>query len=120
MANQVVWVDIPVKDLDRAIEFYSAVLGKPVTKENFGPMSLGLLPHENDDVGGCLVQRDDEQPSAQGILIYLNANGRLDEATKAAERHGGKVLLARESLGPYGSRSIIVDCEGNRVALHSM
>ena len=32
MANQIVWCDIPVKDLDRAISFYSAVLGKPVTK----------------------------------------------------------------------------------------
>ena len=30
MANQVVWVDIPVKDLDRAIKFYSAVIGGTV------------------------------------------------------------------------------------------
>ena len=27
MANQLVWVDIPVEDLDRAIGFYSLVLG---------------------------------------------------------------------------------------------
>ena len=30
--NQVVWCDIPVKDLDRAVRFYSAVLGAPVKK----------------------------------------------------------------------------------------
>ena len=30
MANQVVWFDMPVKDLDRAIRFYSAVLGAPL------------------------------------------------------------------------------------------
>lgn len=44
MAHQIVWCDIPVKDLDRAIRFYAAVLGKPVKKETFGAMSLGLLP----------------------------------------------------------------------------
>ena len=27
MAHQIVWCDIPVTDLDRAIWFYSAVLG---------------------------------------------------------------------------------------------
>jgi uncharacterized protein len=35
MANQVVWFDIPVVDLDRAIRFYSAVLGATVKKEEF-------------------------------------------------------------------------------------
>jgi len=27
MANQIVWCDIPVLNLDRAIKFYSALLG---------------------------------------------------------------------------------------------
>ena len=30
MANQMVWCDIPVLDLDRAIRFYSVVLGAVV------------------------------------------------------------------------------------------
>ena len=34
MANQLVWVDIPVLDLDRAIGFYSSVLGKPVMRRS--------------------------------------------------------------------------------------
>src|SRR4051812_29513612 len=33
MANQLVWVDIPVDDLDRAIGFYSLLLGAPIRKE---------------------------------------------------------------------------------------
>ena len=31
--NVLCWVDIPVADLPRAIEFYSAVLGEPVTRQ---------------------------------------------------------------------------------------
>ena len=45
MSNQIVWVDIPVADLDRAIKFYSAVLDNEVVKQSFSGMSLGLLPH---------------------------------------------------------------------------
>src|SRR5215813_10341387 len=34
--HQVVWFDIPVRDLDRAIRFYSAVLGVLLRKEQAG------------------------------------------------------------------------------------
>ena len=30
MSNQIVWCDIPVFELDRAVRFYSAVLGTEV------------------------------------------------------------------------------------------
>lgn len=54
MANPIVWFDIPAIDLDRAIRFYSAVLGKPVKKEQFPELAIGLFPHTEGDLGGCL------------------------------------------------------------------
>jgi hypothetical protein len=44
MANQLVWADIPVVDLDRAIRFYTAVLGAPVVRQEYPGMTIGLLP----------------------------------------------------------------------------
>ena len=120
MANQVVWVDIPVLDLDRAIKFYSDVLGAPVKKEDFPGMAIGVLPHKGDDSGGCLVKKAGEKPSMQGPLIYLNTQGRLDEAVTATEAKGGKILQPKHAIGAYGFRAVIVDSEGNRIALHSM
>lgn len=121
MPNQVVWLDIPVLDLDRSIRFYSAVLGVEVKKESHGPdFSMGLFPHEGDDVGGCLAPADAEnQPSAQGPLVYLNCQGRLEAAVAAVESHGGRVVKPIHQIGPYGSRAIVHDSEGNRLALHS-
>ena len=58
MANQIVWVDIPVQDLGRAIKFYYAVLGAPVKKEDMPGMSIGILPHEEGEVGGCLFKSE--------------------------------------------------------------
>ena len=120
MSNRVVWVDIPVLDLDRAIAFYSAVLGSPVTKEGGPGFVFGLLPHTGNDVGGCLYSPgDDNAPSKVGPLIYLNAEGRLEQAVRAVAAQGGQVLQAVHPIGPHGLRAIVLDSEGNRVALHA-
>jgi uncharacterized protein len=115
MANQIVWCDIP----DRAVGFYSAVLGRQVTKQEFPGITMGVLPHNDGEVGGCLVQSSAEKPSDGGVMIYLNANGRLDDALAEVTVHGGKIVQSKHAIGPFGIRAIILDTEGNRVALHS-
>ena len=120
MANQLVWVDIPVTDLDRAIGFYSAVLAGPVTKQEYPGMAMGLLPGSGEEVTGCLHLSDHDHPSDHGPLIYLSCQGRLDEAVTKVEPAGGKVLKAKHEIGPYGFRAVVLDSEGNRIALHSM
>ncbi|HUE37286.1 MAG TPA: VOC family protein [Candidatus Acidoferrum sp.] len=117
MFNAIVWCDIPVKDLDRALKFYSEVLGQTVLKQEFGQMKFGLLPHEGESVGGCLIAEG--KPAADGPMVYLNCDKRLDAAIGAVEKNGGKVLQAKHQIGPYGFRAIVQDSEGNRIALHS-
>jgi predicted enzyme related to lactoylglutathione lyase len=122
MANSIVWVDIPVANLDRAIKFYSAVMGDAVKKQEYPGMAIGLLPHveEQGSVSGCLFTSAEDKPSDKGPLIYLNAQGRLDQAVAAVEPNGGKVLQPKHPIGPHGFRAVVLDSEGNRVALHSM
>ena len=120
MSNTFVWVDIPVLDLDRAIAFYGAVMGKGVDKVEAPGFTFGLFKHEGNEVGGCLFLPEGEvKPSMNGPLVYLDASGRLDAAIAAAEKGGGKVVQAKHSIGPHGWRAVIADTEGNRVALHS-
>jgi hypothetical protein len=119
--NTLVWVDVPVQDLDRAVRFYSAVLGAPSLKQEHGGMAFAVLPHAEGGIGGCLIPSTDQnKPSANGPLIYLSCQGRLDEAVAKVSSNGGKVLQARHPIGPYGFRAIVLDSEGNRIALHSM
>lgn len=118
--NSLVWVDIPVLDLDRAIGFYSAVLGEPVTRQGGPGFAFGLLPGSEPGVRGCLYEpQSDNRPSRQGPLIYLNAEGRLHEAVSAAREHGGAVVQAVHDIGGHGWRALVIDSEGNRIALHS-
>ena len=123
-ADTLCWTDIPVTNLDRAIKFYSAVLGREVKKLSEGAFEYGLLPHEEQNASGCLCVQGDSvgdknQPSQNGPLIYLSVEGRLDDAVNAARTNRGKVLQDRQSIGPHGFRALIVDSEGNRLALHS-
>ncbi len=113
-----------MKDLDRAIRFYSAVLGAPVKKEQHEGMSFAVLPHADEHgVSGCLTtgcEGSKSEPSQHGPLLYFNCQGRLDQATAAVEPNGGKVLQPKHPIGPYGFRAVVLDSEGNRIALHSM
>jgi predicted enzyme related to lactoylglutathione lyase len=119
MANQIVWCDIPVVDLDRAVKIYSAMLGQLVKKQDFSGMTVGILPHNDGEVCGRLFTSAEEKPSDKGVMIYLDANGRLDEAIAAVAANGGKVVQAKHPIGPFGFRAVVLDSEGNRVALHS-
>jgi predicted enzyme related to lactoylglutathione lyase len=119
--HQVVWFDIPVRDLERALRFYSAVLGTQLKKEQAGPgAAIAVLPHPEGSIGGCLVLNADARPSESGPLLYLNTHSRLDEALHMVENYGGRVLSTRHSIAPFGFRAIVLDSEGNRIALHSM
>ena len=59
MSNTFVWVDIPVTNLDRAIGFYSAVVGQPVDKIGGPGFNFGLFKHEGNAVGGCLIEPEE-------------------------------------------------------------
>ena len=115
------WCDIPVVDIDRAIDFYSKVLSITLKKEEWGGHVMAVLPHSDETVGCCLMKNQHQQskPSDHGPLIYLSVEGRLDAAEREVVNNKGKILQAKHSIGTYGFKSIVLDSEGNRIALHS-
>jgi hypothetical protein len=96
--------------------FYEAVLQWNVKQEAAG---LAVFEHDDALTGGCLVEEESYAPSEQGALLYYSVNGRHEEAEHLVALHGGKVLIPKHPIGPFGYRSVVVDSEGNRIALHS-
>jgi predicted enzyme related to lactoylglutathione lyase len=115
--NRIVWIDIPVANLDRAMNFYSKVLAIKVSKENHKGCEFAFLDHK-DGNGGCLCVNPADITD-KGSLNYLNVDGRLEDAVARVKELGGKVLQEIHQIGPYGFRAVVLDSEGNRIGLHS-
>lgn len=116
--NYVVWCDIPVSDLKRACEFYHQVLNTEVEVMNFEGTELAVFYHQNGN-GACLMPQEESISAEHGVLIYLNVTGRIEDAIEKVEKYGGSVIHDIQALGEYGFRALILDSEGNRMALHS-
>jgi predicted enzyme related to lactoylglutathione lyase len=116
--NRAVWFDIPVADLGRANAFYAAVLACGVERMDFEGVSFSVLEHDEGN-GGCLVPKPGEVTADKGILLYLNVDGRIRDAAAQVKALGGKVVEDVHAIGPHGFRAIVLDSEGNRIALHS-
>ena len=72
-----------------------------------------------DGNGGCLVKEPSHVTGTGGILCYLNVDGRIRDAVAQVTKLGGKVLEPTHPIGPHGFRALVLDSEGNRLALHS-
>ncbi len=120
MENAVVWFDIPVTDIERAKEFYQAVIGTELTDMENGPSKMAMFPFAPGIASGALVQNPDSKPSGSGTTVYLNGGKDLSDPLSRVESAGGKIVMPKTSIGEYGFVARFQDTEGNVVALHSM
>jgi predicted enzyme related to lactoylglutathione lyase len=119
MRDAVSWFELPVTDLGRAVAFYSTILGTDLGEiAHADDRRFAMFPAE-DGVGGAIVQGEDYVPSTDGALLFLNAGDALQPAVDRVESAGGRVLLPRMDMGEWGVAAMIVDTEGNKVALHA-
>jgi len=115
--NRIVWADIPASNIARAAAFYAAILDKPVPTDSFNGSEFAVLDHDQGN-GGCIMVVPGDV-SDKGITVYFNADGRIKDALAKATALGGKILQPIHSLGPHGFRAVLLDSEGNRIAIHS-
>ncbi len=113
------WFEIPSQDFDRAVRFYEKILTTRLGREDFGPMRMGVFPHEKPQPTGAVVRGDGYKPAEAGTVVYLN----VDDIRPVLERvpgAGGAVLLPLTALPEgMGVFAQIRDTEGNRVGLFS-
>jgi uncharacterized protein len=123
MKNAINWFEIPSTDFDRAVNFYSSLLGVEIAKNEFMGEPQAFFPSSQSQtaVGGAIVKSDRLIPSETGTLIYLNLETieNLDRALATVESAGGKLIMPKTDIGDPGFIGIIIDSEGNKIGLHS-
>ncbi len=131
MENLIVWADIPVTDLDRAMKFYGAVLRRPFISPP-GMEGIGLPAPDQppgEGAGGTpegpmpvafdLAVMRDTKPSEDGCRIYLNAEDDPEGMLQRAADAGGEILQPMQDMGEMvGWIGFFRDTEGNRIGVH--
>jgi predicted enzyme related to lactoylglutathione lyase len=121
ITNSINWFELPVTDFERAKLFYSMIYNYEMPDQMMGPIHMGFFLAEKGGIGGAIVQGEGYVPSQEGTLVYLNGGNDLSIVLDRIENAGGKILLPKTKINDeLGFFAIFVDCEGNKVALHSM
>jgi predicted enzyme related to lactoylglutathione lyase len=120
MKNTINWFELPVVDFDRGRKFYESIFNFKIEDQMMGPWRMGFFPMEGQGVGGALVHGEGYEPSDKGAVVYLNADGIIDDVIGRIEGAGGKVVMPRTNVTPeIGDIAMFIDTEGNKVALHT-
>src|SRR5262245_18338814 len=97
------WFEIFVTDTDRAVRFYQTVLKIELRRTSEGGRPIAIFASAaHQGVGGALVRQPGREPINQGVLVYLDANGKLDACLARVEHAGGTVVQPKTDIGPPG------------------
>lgn len=120
MANSVNWFEIPAANYDRAVQFYSQVMGADLHSNELAGVQMAFFPTSDGDVGGAVCHGDGYEPSSSGSLVYLNGGEDLSTPLGRVEKAGGAVVMPKTKISDeIGFIAMFTDTEGNRVAFHS-
>ena len=111
------YFEIPVADMNRAINFYQIFLGIELERGSIHGYEMAFFPYENNGVGisGALAKGDVYKPSIDGVFLYLKIDD-LDKAISKAVDLGSEVLLEKTAADSCFVAEI-KDSEGNRICL---
>lgn len=115
-----VWFSIPVLDLNRAMGFYSAMLGVALKPMGMEGQNMAFFPAAKGQPSGALVADPGNHPSVAGTRVYLNGGEDLQPCLDRAVKAGGKVVIPKTEIGQnMGHFAHVLDSEGNVVGLYS-
>ena len=110
-----VWTEIPVTDLDAAMDFYAKVFDWTLTKDETGPNPMANFSSDMTGPHGHLYPG---KPAASGTgpTIHLAVPDTLEAATERLAAAGGKVLMGPIPI-PVGRFTYAEDLDGNSIGL---
>jgi predicted enzyme related to lactoylglutathione lyase len=127
--SPLVWAEISVTDMNRAVSFYQKYFGLTFKHEVMNDMEMSIaetvnLGKETVNIGDpsfALLKHDMMVPSRDGSTVYLHLSLTLNDKVNEIQKAGVEILLPPMPIkdGECGYIAIFVDSEGNKVGLWS-
>ncbi|MGV6827117.1 MAG: VOC family protein [bacterium] len=115
------WFEIYVQDMNRARQFYEAVLDTQLEKLkglDIDMMTFPMSAEPGFGISGALVHMEEMPSGGNSTLVYFSCDDCAVEESRVADA-GGQVHRPKMSIGEYGFISLVMDTEGNLIGLHS-
>ncbi len=117
--NYVSWFEIPALDFNQAVHFYNHIFGIEMEQNITDVNSMAFFP-VTSGIGGAVISGPGSIPSPIGPLIYLNGGNDLKNVLNKVEQAGGRIVMPKTLISEdEGYFAIFIDCQGNKLALHS-
>ena len=114
--NAVVWSEIPVRDLDRGMAFYSQVFGYDMSRDDSGPNPISFIPTAGaDGIAGHLYPGEPAAPGT-GPTIHFAVPDTLEATAGRCEAAGG-TLKSDPIAIPPGRFQYATDPDGNSIGI---
>ncbi|MEP2781791.1 MAG: VOC family protein [Pseudoruegeria sp.] len=113
--NALVWCEIPVTDLSKAVEFYGTVFDWDLKIDDTGPNPMAMFPMAGSgSTAGHLYPG--KPGNGVGPTVHLPTPDTAEAAAKRAEAAGGTIVSPAISI-PAGQFIYITDPDGNSVGI---
>lgn len=115
--NALVWCEIPVADMEKAVAFYSAAFGYDLSIDSSGPNPMAFLPFDptGQSTAGHIYPGT---PPAKGTgpTLHLAVPDTVEATTERWRAAGGEVADMIIDI-PAGRFAYATDPDGNSIGL---
>ena len=113
MKKLISFVEIPAANFERAVHFYSNILKLNLQVVEGGNEKMAMFPGGE----GAISYAPDFNPSRDGVLVSLNADGDLNAVLNLVEANGGELIKPKTKIEAEGMGyfALFIDSEGNKL-----
>lgn len=109
------WVEVPVTNMEKSVEFYNKVFDYDMTIDNSGPNPMAVFGGAMEAGGGHLYPGT---PAADGgSTIHLAIEDTLEEGMERVKSAGGEVVSPAIEIPNAGRFFYAKDLDGNSIGL---
>ena len=114
--NALVWCEIPVKELKKAMIFYDAVFGFETKLDETGANAVAFIPTKTPSGVAGHIYEGTPAAKGSGPTLHMAVPGTVEEAADRCWTAGGTVIGPIIEIPP-GRFQYIQDPDGNSVGL---
>ena len=109
MANGFIWYELVTSDMDKAVAFYSKVVGWDVRDSGMPGMRYMIFGKSGKDVGGMMTWAAAGAPAMPPEWMAHIHTAKLDEELKAVVADGGTIIKPAQDIPAVGRFAVVLD-----------